>query len=93
MLAVDANGIFNATTRQIEYVEQTVEPRSAEEIQQLETEYRAYRNRLIAQTDWVTLPDVNLPNKAAWLVYRQQLRDITNQSGFPTDIDWPVAPS
>lgn len=27
-----------------------------------------------------------------WAVYRQHLRDITTQEGFPFDIDWGVAP-
>lgn len=86
-------GVTSATTNQIEYIEQPVEPHSVEEIEQLTTEYKLYRNRLIAETDWVTLSDVNVPNKDAWLSYRQQLRDITTQSGFPTDINWPIAPS
>lgn len=86
-------GIISLTTQQVEYIEKPIDLRSAEEIEQLTTEYRAYRNRLIAETDWVTLPDVNLPNKDAWLAYRQQLRDVTNQSGFPIDINWPIAPS
>jgi hypothetical protein len=30
---------------------------------------------------------------AAWQTYRQALRDITDQPGFPTDVVWPVAPS
>lgn len=29
----------------------------------------------------------------SWAIYRQHLRDITEQEGFPFDIDWGVAPS
>lgn len=31
-------------------------------------------------------------NKTAWAAYRQALRDILSQAGFPWDIQWPVEP-
>jgi hypothetical protein len=31
--------------------------------------------------------------KAEWATYRQALRDVTAQSGFPYEINWPVKPS
>lgn len=52
---------------------------------------RARRDVLLAQSDWTQLPDVPLPTKAAWAVYRQALRDITAQPD-PANIVWPVAP-
>lgn len=43
-----------------------------------------------AWLDWLkALADVI---KNEWGVYRQQLRDLTKQQGFPYDIDWPSAP-
>ena len=39
---------------------------------------RAKRNSLIAETDWVVLPDSPVADKTAWETYRTQLRDITN---------------
>jgi hypothetical protein len=38
------------------------------------------------------LPDypINDAARAAWAAYRQSLRDITAQPGFPGNIDWPV---
>jgi hypothetical protein len=55
---------------------------------------RAMRTALISQTDWTQLPDAPLTTeqKAAWVTYRQALRDITEQTTFPETIDWPVAP-
>ena len=53
---------------------------------------RATRNRLLAETDWTQMPDVTLANKAAWAAYRQELRDITTQAGYPTEITWPIPP-
>lgn len=51
---------------------------------------RAERDRKLAETDWMALSDVTLsPEMAA---YRQALRDITAQAGFPNNVDWPVYP-
>lgn len=50
---------------------------------------RAERNKRLAASDWTQLGDVN---DAAWLTYRQALRDITTQSN-PFAITWPVAPA
>lgn len=53
---------------------------------------RDKRNLLLRQSDWTQMPDVVLSNKDEWAVYRQELRDITSQPGFPNDIIWPIAP-
>lgn len=51
---------------------------------------RNERNRLLQQTDWMALSDNTLtPEYAA---YRQELRDVTIQIGFPYNVDWPVEP-
>jgi hypothetical protein len=54
----------------------------------------ANRNFLLLRSDWTQLSDVDLTaeQKQAWAVYRQALRDITEQAGFPETIDWPVPP-
>ena len=36
--------------------------------------------------------DMTAEKQAEWAAYRQALRDITDQSGFPTDITWPTKP-
>ncbi len=55
---------------------------------------RAKRDRMIADCDWTVLPDAPLTSAqlTAWKAYRQALRDVTQQAGFPQQIDWPVAP-
>lgn len=55
---------------------------------------RAFRDARLTQSDWTQFTDSPLSNtqKAAWATYRQALRDITTQSGFPWDVQWPVAP-
>lgn len=51
---------------------------------------RAYRNKLISDTDWMALTDTTMP--AEWAAYRQSLRDVTGQGGFPFSVVWPVSP-
>lgn len=70
-------------------IKQWVDPRTPE------TEWalvRSERDRLILTTDWTQLPDVPLSTKEAWAVYRQALRDITEQPD-PFNIVWPVPPT
>lgn len=57
-------------------------------------EAREKRNHLIAETDYLVMPDYPLDEekKAAVLAYRQALRDVPEQAGFPRQIDWPVKP-
>lgn len=50
---------------------------------------RAERNALLAQCDWTQLPDAPV-DAAAWVVYRQALRDITTQAD-PFNVIWPIA--
>lgn len=50
------------------------------------------RNDLLMACDWTQLADVNV-DKLAWANYRQHLRDITEQPGFPITIDWGTPPS
>ena len=50
---------------------------------------RDQRNTKLAECDWTQLADAPV-DQAAWSTYRQALRDITLQSGFPWDVQWPV---
>lgn len=52
---------------------------------------RADRNKRLADCDWTQLPDSPV-DKDIWAIYRQALRDVTKQAGFPWTIDWPEAP-
>jgi hypothetical protein len=56
-----------------------------------EAEVRQQRNELLSACDWTQLPDAPTP-LASWATYRQQLRDVTIQAGFPWEVVWPVAP-
>ena len=53
-------------------------------------EVREYRDFLLTETDWWATSDRTMT--AEMTTYRQALRDITDQSGFPTNITWPIKP-
>ena len=55
-------------------------------------EMRAARNQLLTASDWTQLSDASV-DKAAWAVYRQALRDVPAQAGFPFNINWPNPPA
>jgi hypothetical protein len=52
---------------------------------------RNHRNTLLSGSDWTQLADAPV-NKAEWATYRQALRDITTQEGFPWNVVWPTKP-
>lgn len=51
---------------------------------------RNQRDNLLQQTDWMALNDVTMPSE--WAAYRQALRDVTAQGGFPYSVVWPTKP-
>jgi hypothetical protein len=55
------------------------------------TQVRVERTQRLKDSDWTQLADAPV-NKTAWAVYRQSLRDVTIQPGFPWQIDWPNMP-
>ena len=52
---------------------------------------RSERDDLLKQSDWTQVADAPV-DAQAWADYRQALRDVPQQSGFPADIDWPTKP-
>ena len=56
---------------------------------------RMRRDSILKATDWTVLPDSPLSNskKAEWQTFRQALRDIPDQAGFPANVTWPSKPS
>jgi hypothetical protein len=64
----------------------------AQDISALSAQAIKQRNDLLLASDWTQLPDAPA-DKQAWAEYRQHLRDVTQQSGFPITIDWGTPPS
>ena len=52
---------------------------------------RKERDALLAESDWTQVADAPV-DQAAWATYRQELRDITSQEGFPHEVTWPQRP-
>jgi hypothetical protein len=76
--------------------EYTIIPLSEEELQQhvdnAAERVRYERNLKLTASDWTQVADAPV-DKATWAVYRQALRDITTQAGFPSTVVWPVVPT
>jgi hypothetical protein len=60
-------------------------------LEQEAKEARSQRDALLAECDWTQVADAPV-DAQAWAAYRQALRDVPEQSGFPGDIDWPSKP-
>ena len=71
-----------------DYVEPTVD------VEDLATKIRMQRNNLLKQTDYLMMSDYPISDDrlAKVKIYRQALRDIPEQSGFPRTITWPEKP-
>ena len=56
---------------------------------------RDKRDKLLSDTDWTQTDDAPLTDadRESMRQYRQALRDITSQSGFPQEIKWPDKPA
>lgn len=53
---------------------------------------RTVRDKLLKDTDWSQGVDVSETTKLLWAGYRQALRDVPAQAGFPFNIVWPTPP-
>ena len=53
---------------------------------------RDQRDRLIAETDWTQGKDIADSVSAKYTIYRQALRNVPAQSGFPWTVQWPTKP-
>lgn len=60
--------------------------------ERLSAEIRARRDRLLQLCDWTQLGDISAGKRAIWAIYRQQLRDMPQQDGFPVKVKFPEPP-
>ena len=73
------------------YTKYTIGQRDKEPIdKQYAESIRNRRDNLIKESDWRAVSDREL--EPEWKEYRQALRDITKQEGFPHDVKWPTDP-
>lgn len=81
------NRVWGALQRWVEHAR-------AIEAARLAAEVRAERDRLLAGCDCTQIADFPTSEEARtqWAAYRQALRDVPQQEGFPWAVEWPVAP-
>jgi hypothetical protein len=78
--------------------EHTVRDKTTEELAALDENtaaaVRSKRTGLLAATDWTQIADAPT-DAAAWAMYRQALRDVTDHVNFPylKENNWPVKPT
>lgn len=67
---------------------------TVEEVPETAEEIRARRDKLLADTDWTQTLDapIDAATRESMRTYRQALRDVPQQDGFPADIQWPELP-
>lgn len=65
--------------------------KEAEELALAWINLRARRSQLLSDCDWTQVPDAPV-DKAAWAAYRQQLRDLPENTVDPANPVWPTPP-
>lgn len=81
------DGSYTATPRTADDIAAYQANKDAQQAQSV----RATRGQKLADSDWTQVADAPV-DKAVWATYRQALRDITAQSGFPWTVTYPDAP-
>lgn len=82
LVDMTADEIAEFNTQQAEWAA-GADDRKAEEV-------RRERDKKLAATDWRASVDLTLSTE--WANYRQALRDVPSQAGFPNTITWPSEP-
>jgi hypothetical protein len=88
------NEVRDATPEEIAAFEQDALEEAPKRRAAVEWHIRSGRNAMLAASDWVDLPTSQLADakKQAWATYRQALRDVSAQPGFPFEVVWPIKP-
>jgi hypothetical protein len=77
-------------TEDFSAAEQEAAYKSAKDAEQAKS-VRTSRGEKLKDSDWTQVADAPV-DQAAWATYRQALRDVTGQQGFPWTITWPTQP-
>jgi hypothetical protein len=88
-----ANPVFDGTKWIAQYA---IKEYSDERKSSILTDYsysvRKLRDTKLAECDWTQGKDIPSNISSAWATYRQALRDVPSQSGFPFNVTWPTKP-
>ena len=84
------NGVWTVSRVAVEKDQAQIDNETA----QMAANVRAERDKLLASCDWMAIKafEAGSAVSAEWATYRQALRDITSQAGFPWEITWPEKP-
>jgi hypothetical protein len=72
--------------------EQVLAQAEADKLEAQKESVRSERNAKLSSTDWTQVADAPV-DQTAWATYRQALRDVPQQAGFPWDVQWPDEPN
>lgn len=82
------NGAWTVTKSVVEKDQAQIDNENAQKA----ADVRAQRDRLLTASDWTQVADAPV-DKTTWATYRQALRDVPGQEGFPWDVAWPDQPN
>lgn len=84
----DSDGNWFCEWRTADYYHQLTDDRI------LDRDARIQRNQLLKSSDWTQIPDTPFTSeqRQLWTTYRQALRDLPSQTGYPRSIVWPTPP-
>lgn len=82
--------LVNDQWTQVYAVEDMTPEEASQRYEEWATKARTLRDGWLADTDWTALSDRTMTPEMA--TYRQALRDITTQEGFPYNVTWPTKP-
>lgn len=74
----------------VEVADKTSEDLQAETAS-IEAKIRAERNRRLVESDWTQILDAPV-DRTVWANYREALRRLPEQEGFPHNVVWPTKP-
>lgn len=82
------NGVWTQVWNVSNLDENTLAERTADQANNV----RFQRNQKLSQSDWTQGKDIADEVSTAWATYRQALRDVPAQAGFPWTVNWPTQP-
>lgn len=85
---INKNGKWIQTWEIVNATQEEISQRASDKA----AEVRSERNQKLAESDWTQIADAPV-DKNSWLQYRQELRDISKQQGFPMAVNWPLKPN
>jgi hypothetical protein len=88
---VTRNSVIQAGVKNEDYFTQLVAKSEEDIYRDTANKIRSIRNTYLAESDWLVLPDTGFSENAVSVFkkYRQELRDVPQQSGFPFIVEWP----